>query len=300
MTDVKGRMAVGAAWMVLLKIVERGIGLASTVVLARLLLPADFGVVAMATSIIAILELFGALGLDWALIQRPDATPANYNAAWTFSAIFGVSCAIALLCVAAPAATFYGEPRLVPVMQVLAGMMAIGGFQNIGIVAFRRDLEFDREFRFLLAKKIATVVVTILLAFTLRSYWALVIGVTFGSAMSVALSYYVHPYRPRLSLHGLGELLRFSKWLLANNALLFLNARASDFVIGRLSGAGALGMYQIAYEISNLPTTELVAPINKATFPGYSRLAGDIVKLRDGFLNFTSMVALITLPAGWW
>jgi lipopolysaccharide exporter len=298
LSDINRKMAKGAAWMVSFKFMERGIGLASTLILARLLLPADFGLIAMAMAIIAALELLGAFSFDISLIQNPNAQRHHFDTAWTFNALFSLSCGVALVLLARPAALFYHEPRLESVMYLLAFGNAVQGFENIGTVAFRRDLRFDREFKFLLGKRLASFLVTMILAVWLRSYWALVFGQIAGKLAAVSLSYYVHSYRPRFSLAAKAELFHFSKWLMINNALLFLNSRIADFVIGKLAGAQALGLYSIAYEISNLPTTELVAPINRAAFPGYSRLAQEPDGLRSSFLNVISMIALFALPAG--
>lgn len=283
--------------MVLLKFIERGMGLLSTIVLARLLVPADFGLVAMAMSIIAVLELLGAFGFDWTLVQRSEATTDQFNTVWTFNVIFSLFCSAVLVLTAGFAAAFYFESRLQAIMYALALGTFVQGFENIGVVNFRRELQFNREFKFLLAKKLASVAITIPLAFAMTSYWALIIGVVFGKVVSVALSYRVHPYRPRLSLAAFGDLFHFSKWLFLNNIISFLNNRSADFVIGKMTGAQSLGLYSIAFEISNLPTTELVAPINRAAFPGYSRQADDLPKLRDSFMSVIAMIALFALPA---
>src|SRR5690606_13728600 len=102
---------------------------------------------------------------------------------------------------------------------------------------------------------------------------------------------------PRLSLAAAGEVLNFSKWLILNNAISFLRTRSPDFVIGRLAGSTALGMFTVAYEISTLPTTELVAPINRAVFPGYSRISNDLKLLRQSYLDVVGVIALFALPA---
>ena len=119
-----------------------------------------------------------------------------------------------------------------------------------------------------------------------------------GRLTATILSYTMHPYRPRLSLEAAGELFHFSKWLLFNNILIFFNNRGVDFVIGKVGGPQALGLYSVAYEISNLPTTELVFPISRAVFPGYAKLAGDLPKLRAAFIDVLSLIALVTVPAG--
>ena len=145
-------------------------------------------------------------------------------------------------------------------MHVLSlGWLAFG-LENIGTVAFRKDLELDKEFLFSLAKRAAVFVLAVPLALWLRNYWALVIGVVAGKFIAVAISFAAHPYRPRFSLKGARDLLSFSSWLLVNNILFFLNDRMSSFVIGRVSGARALGAYNLGYEISCMPTIELASP----------------------------------------
>lgn len=298
MRDVGRKMAAGVAWMVLFKLAERGLGFISTLILARLLVPADFGLVAMATAFVAMLELLSAFGFDIALIRRQDAGREHYDTAWTFSVVVGAALALVMLAISGAVAEFYREPAVQPLIWVLAVGSLVQGFENIGVVAFRKELAFDKEFRFQLAKKLAMFVVTVPLAFALRSYWALVVGIVAGRVASVLLSYRVHPYRPRFSLAAWSDLIHFSKWLLLNNALAFLRERTSDLVVGRLQGPRALGLYNVAYEISNLPTTELVMPINRAVFPAYARMSSDPSVLREGFLNVLGVIALLTVPAG--
>jgi O-antigen/teichoic acid export membrane protein len=86
--------------------------------------------------------------------------------------------------------------------------------------------------------------------------------------------------------------------MLVNNVLIFLSHRSTDLVIGRITGAPALGLYNIAYEISNLPTTELVFPISRAVFPGYAKMAASLEDLRQGFLDVLSVIVLFAVPAG--
>jgi O-antigen/teichoic acid export membrane protein len=297
MKDISQKMAAGAAWMVLFKLTERSIGLLSTLILARLLLPADFGLIAMAMSVIAILELLGSFGFDIVLIQKQRADRRHYDTAWTCNVMVGLGTAAILVALDRPAAIFFQEPRLEPVIAWLALGPCLQGFENIGVVAFRKDLQLDREFRFLLAKKVLGFAVTIPLAFILQNHWALVVGILTGRATGLAISYLVHPYRPRLSLAATHELFQFSKWLLLNNFLLFLNARSADLVVGKIAGPHSLGLYSIGSEISNLPTTELVAPINRAIFPGYAKMSGNPVVLRQGFLNVISVIAMFAIPA---
>lgn len=298
MSDLKKKVAKGAAWLVLFKLVERGIGFISTLFLARLLVPADFGLVAMATSILAALELLSSFSFDLALIQNQNAERRHYDTAWSFALIFGTVNALGMCAVASSAAAFFSEPRVEGLMYALALGPLIGGFDNVGVVAFQKELELHKEFWFGLTKKLVGFIVTILLAFVLHDYWALVAGIISTRLASLILSYRLHPYRPRFSLAAASELFHFSKWMLLNNLLIFLNNRGTDFIIGKLNGPRTLGLYSVSYEIANLPTSELVFPISRAVFPGYARLAGDPVQLRRAFLQVIGLVALLTIPAG--
>lgn len=290
-------MATGAAWMVLFKLLDRTLGLLSILVLARLLTPADFGIVAMASATIAVLELLGAFSLDLALIQNQNTTRKHYDTAWTFNILANIAIALLMLLIAAPSASFFREPRVEYVIYGLAAGVFVQGFENVGVVAFRKELMLNREFGFLLAKRLIGVITGVVLAIAFRSYWALVAGSVASQLAGVALSYVLHPFRPRLSLAARRELIHFSKWLFINNILFVGNHKAPDFIIGRLSGSTTLGIYNLGHEIANLPTTELAAPINRAVYPGYAAMARDPGALRTAFLGVASSVALIAIPA---
>lgn len=298
MSDLKRRMAQGAAWMVLFRFVDRGIGLIGTLILARLLVPGDFGLMAMAMTIIAALDLLGAYNFETALIQNRNAERSHYDTAFTLNLLLALLKALLMALLAHPAAVFYGEPRLEAVMLALAAASVLQGLENIGIVDFQKELQFDREFRLSLYRRLAGFVVTMVAAWWLGSYWALIIGITAMRAVGVALSFGMHPYRPRLTLQRWRELFGYTKWLLLNNVLIFLNNRGADFVIGRVSGSHALGLYSVSYELANLPTTELVHPIQRAMFPGYSQLADDPPRLRQTFLDVLGLIAILTVPIG--
>ncbi|MGE0436428.1 MAG: lipopolysaccharide biosynthesis protein [Steroidobacteraceae bacterium] len=291
-------MASGALWMILARLADRSIGLLSTLILARLLVPHDFGVVAMAMTFVALIEAFSALGLDTTLIQKQTKERTHWDTAWTFEILVCAAVALLLIAGSGPVASFFREPALERILPVLAiGSFAMG-FQNIGVVAFRSEMRFDREFRFILGKKLIGFAVTIPLAIILESYWALVIGQTAGRFGATALSYWVHPYRPRLSLAATRDLFGFSKWLLVISMISYLKERSSDWIIGRLAGPASLGAFNVSYDLASLPSSELAAPINRAVFPAYAKLAsqgGD--GLRTEYLSVIGMIVLIAVPA---
>lgn len=289
-------MAVGAAWMVATRFAIRGLGILNTLILARLLLPEDFGLVAMASAFYGLIEVFSQFSFDLALIRDQQAGREAYDTAWTFGVLRGLATALVMVAGADAAADFFKDPRLAGVIMVMAGVAVIDALRNVGTVDFRKELDGRREFHFLLGGKLTAMVVTIVLAFTWRDYRALVAGLAAGSVASTLLSYVMHPYRPRLSLARWRELFHFSKWLVVHNVLVYFGEHADAFVISRMAGARALGLYTLAFDIANLVVTELIAPIRRIVFPGYAKLAREPEALARGFLDTFSLVAMAAVP----
>jgi lipopolysaccharide exporter len=296
-SEVRRKMASGVVWMVLFKLTERSLGFISTLILVRLLSPADFGITAMAVSFIIMAETLTAFGFDVNLIQNQSATDEHYHTAWTCNVLLGLSITVGMLSAATGIAAFYKHPELFWVVCALALGPLITGFENIGVVAFRKDMRFRSEFAFQLSRKVVGFLVVVPLAYFMRSYWALVAGILASKLTGTTVSYLAHPFRPHFSLAKVRGLLGFSKWLLLTNILSFLKERMSDFVLGRLLGAAPLGVYNVSNEIASMPTTELSAPINRALLPGFARIAHDSESTRTAYSAAIGMLALVAVPA---
>lgn len=295
-STIHRRIVSGAGWMLAFRLGDRAIGLVSMVVLARLLTPRDFGLVALATSLLAVLELFGDLGLDLELIRNQKAGRQHYDTAWTLELLKGIAAAGLLAGLAAPAAAFFKDPRVEPIVYWLAVASVLTGCENIATVDFRKNLEFRREVTYLLVSRLVSTSVAILLAVAWREYWALVAGILAHRLTRLGLSYALLSFRPRLGLAAAGEIFRFSRWIVLRNVLLSSRRRAPAFVIGRLSGPAALALYDMAFELANLVTTEFRAPVRRALFPGYAKLGADRGLLRASFVETFAVLVLIGLP----
>jgi len=293
---MRAEMARGAAWMVAFRLFDRTVGVLSTTILARLLIPADFGLVAMAMSVIAIIELATSFSFEIALIQNPHPQREHYDTAWSLNVLLALGGATLTCVLAHAAASFYGDPRLVPIMFCIAGGWIVSGTENPGIANFRRRMDFAAEFRFMASKRVVMFLVSTSAAIVFRSYWALVFGMVTGRVVGTVLSYAMEPYRPRWSLARARELFSFSGWLLATNMAGVVLSRLPHFVVGRTFGAQSLGAYTVGWEIAQLAHTELVAPINRAMFPGYARLASEPEAFRRVCLEATAAILLVVLP----
>ena len=289
-------MAKGAAWSISARIVIRAIGLISTAILARLLVPEDFGLVALATVFIAGLEATTAFSFDVVLIANQQAGRRYYDTAFTLGLLRAALMALVVGLLASPASAFFDEPRLVEILYWLAFATFILGFENIALVDFRKHMNFGMDFAYLVGRKIGPFIVTVTLAFIWRDYWALVAGIVAGRFFEIAIGYMMRPYRPRLTLVKWRPVLSFSSWLMVRNLISFLHMRGDTFVIGKVVGAQALGVYSVAYEIASLATSELVTPVRRALMPGFSKLAADAGALRKSFLDSMALIWMVAMP----
>ena len=294
--SLRRRMARGAFWMMLQRIAVRTIGLVSTVILARLLVPGDFGIVALASGFQAVIESFAELGFDLALVQRQTSARADYDTTWTLNVVRGLAVAAILLTLADPAANFYGDARLAPLMRWLALAPFMAGLQNVGTVEFHRELRFDIEFRLAVWSKVGAFCVTVCLAAWRHDYWSLVAGILVGKAIATALSYFIHSYRPRLSLRGAWQFLHFSLWLSVNNLVTGIKSRLDTFIVGKFVGASLLGVYSVGYEISNLIASEVMWPMSRVIFSGFAKMSGKPEELARTLLDVLGILFLAATP----
>jgi lipopolysaccharide exporter len=288
----------GSVWMIAMRWGRRLIGLVSTVVLARLLTPQDFGIVAMAATVASLLEMLAWTGVDLALIRDSSATREHYDTAWSLKILQGFLVAVLIAGAAPLAAYWFDEPRVASAMLVLALRPIVEGFQNIGVVAFRKELDFGKEFRFGLYQKLISFAVVIVLAVTIGNYWVLIFGLLAEAVAGVAISYWMHPYRPRLSLVRLSDIWSFSKWLLLSRIGFFLNQNVDKFVVGVLSGTATMGSYHVAKEVATMFCNELVFPVRRALFPNLSALASSEQQFRRVTLQLIGIIGIMALPVG--
>ncbi|WP_270938642.1 oligosaccharide flippase family protein [Falsiroseomonas oryzae] len=292
------RTAMGAGWMFAWRMAARLLGLASTLIMVRLLSPEDFGLFSLAFAIIATLDNVLAVGVEAQVVRAHKTDRELYDNVFTIAVIRGVALSLAMLATAAPLAAFFEEPRLEAVIQVLSLMPLLAGFTNVGAMEFQRNLEFNRVFVMHLVPRLLHVPITLVLAAIIQSYWALIIGAVLARIFGVGITYVMHPFRPRLSLSLWRSLIGLSFWSWIIAVGLALRDRTATFAMGRMLGTRELGIYTVSYEIAALPASELANPIQQAAFPGMaaSLRSPDRDRITDAFLRIFSLTMLVCLP----
>ena len=289
-------VASGVAWMLALRMSLRALGLVSTVILARLLTPEDFGIVAIAMAIFALLHLVKDFGFDTVIIQMKEPKKEHYDTAWTFNLIFGLALALILVSLSGFIASLYATPGLEPLIWAVSGLFIIGGLESVGTLDFRKNMTFEKEFQLKILPKLIGIPFTLLIAYWLRSYWALTIGTIITQMSSLFVGYWMHSYRPKLELKAAGELFNFSKWLMANNFIYYVNNRSPELIIGKMLSPHAAGLFSVSTEIGMMVTTEFSAAVSRASYPGYAKVSGNLYDLKKLYLKVLSYNSFFLFP----
>lgn len=298
MSDIRGRLVKGSAWLSAARAVVNALSMLSTIVLARLLVPDDFGLVALATTMVAIVSSVTELSLSSALVRHASPTRSHFDAAWTLNALRGLVLG-ALFAASGPfVARIYQDPRLTAVMAALGVSVVLSGLPNPRSIMLQRELIFWQEFVLNVTQKVAAVIVSLAIAYYYRTYWALVIGTLVMQAMNVLVSYTILPFRPRLSLSHTRELMSFSGWLTAGQIVNTLNWRFDHLLVGKGLSIDALGHYSVGGNLAQIPTRESTAPLTKVIFPGFATIRDDNRRLATAYQRAQAFVTAVALPAG--
>lgn len=286
-------------WNAGMNVTGRALEIVALIFLAALLGPADFGLMGIALLTLSALSKFSEIGLDTAIIQQKDRNIDRYlNTALSLQAARGFLLAAVMFTLAPVIGSVFSEPRAVDVVRVLAITPIFTGLRNPGIIYFKKNLDFHKEFVYQLSGSSVQFAVSIVWALLAPSVWALVFGLVASNGIRLVLSYVLHDYRPFPAFNPeyVRELLGFGKWVTGSSILFFLYSEGDDALVGYLLSATALGFYQTAYRLSNAPATEISQVISGVVFPAFSSLQEDMAKLREAYFRTLQLTMFISTP----
>ncbi len=290
------RVMAGAAFMMAGRLAIRCLSIVSTLVLARLLMPEDFGLVAMALAAFAIADAVTNTGYATLLIRTPDIARGHYDTAWTLNLLRSLLLALAVAGTAGWQAGLLGDARIEAVLLAVALGVAIDGVMSIGLVRLQRELRFDRFAAYQVATRVLNFGCTLVLAVLWQSYWAIIIGTLVAKAMCVPLGYAMAPHRPRLSLWNWRYFLGFSGWGTVFNLAMVLEMQGASLIIGRLLGLPVLGQYNLAQQVATVPVSEIAAPTRAPLLAGYAALGKDREALGRSYLDSQAFLFAVICP----
>ena len=296
--DVRSSAVRGLRWTAVKEWVQQGTSVVVLLVLARLLSPADFGTVAIAGSIAAILSALQRQGFATALVQRDQCDPLHLDSAyWATLAISAILAAVLLM--AAPSiARLYGEPVLASILYVSGAILIVQALASVHGAILQRTLQFRRLAFIGVASALVSAAVAV--AFALAGYglWSMVFQQVAGTVISAAMLWRLSSWRPRarFSLTHLRELWHFGIYVLGSNLVLEIGKRIDALLLGYLLNTSAVGLYSVGRRVVEMIIAVLMKALGSVTFPTFSRIQNDPIRLAGAVLSTIRMVGFIAFP----
>ena len=268
----KTRFLAGILWSVFSRWTAKGLGMINIIILARLLSPEDFGIVAMASIVINMLDSATQTGVHLYFFRSKDDNPRLLHSVWTLTFIQSASIALIMVLIAPWVAVFYEQQVLIDVLYCLALAKLLSSFNSIGMIIAQKQLNFKLDFNFTFAVRLAYLFATVAFAYWLQNFWAIIFGKLFSAAFGMVLGYVMHPYRPKFDFYQWRDLLQFSKSTIPLSMGRFINNQADVVVMGKVASADYLGKYHMASNLAAMFTKELLIPVIRGLIPNLAAL----------------------------
>ena len=295
---LRQRMLQAGGWVASGFVLDKLIAAGQLVILARLLTPADFGLMAASAVVLLALLTLSEVGIEQSLITRREVNDTDLAVAWTLSVGRALVLAVCVLIFADAIASFFRMPELALLLRVHSLALLIQGAQSPALAILLRNLDLGRRVRLDLVRRVIEALATIGLAWWLRSVWALLWGQFIGFTVGCLLSYWMVPCKPRLSLDrvSLAQFVQYGKHFNLAMILIFGVTCGGEFVVGRMLGSESLGIYQIALAIPILIGIRAPFIMNKVTFPAYAMLERDRAGTIRVFALQVGVLGLVLVP----
>ncbi len=290
--------ARGVIWTTLASLANRLSGMLLFLILARLLLPAEFGILAAAQVFVALARALADAGLARTLVQRSQLRAAHLDSALLVTGALGALLSVAMFVSAPLIARIYELPDLKPVLMALAVMPVVAGLISVPESILRRQLRFRSVAARTVVAAVLSDIIGIVLALLGAGVWALVAQTISSAVIAAVVLWSSVRWRPGAAWEraAIAELLGFGSHVLGISLLGFLNRRAGELIIGITLGPVALGFFSVGMRILTLSLDILVANFGKVAVPVFSRVADDGQRLARAYLRVTEVTTLVAFP----
>ena len=298
MSALINKVVSGVKWSAVSQVGRQATQLFTTIILARLLSPSDFGLVGMALVVTGFINIFKDLGTSAAIIQQKDLSEKLLPSIFWVNVGFGLTATFLLFLLAPLGGILYQEPGVVAVLRVLSPSFLISGMGILHQALLERSLAFDSLAKLEVTSAIAGAVVGIVLALLNFGVWSLVFQVLTSVFASTLLLWMSSPWRPQWVFHWkeVGAVSRFSLNLTGFSIFNYFSRNADYLLIGRFLGAQELGYYTLAYRILLFPIQNISAVIGRVLYPVLSAFQDDNSRFASAYLKVIRSIGLVTFP----
>jgi len=297
--DLKQKTIENTFIVFIVTFINRGLNIITKILLARLLFPEDFGLIAIAMIIINAIALFREMGIESALVYRKDQIKEAADTAFIMLPFIGISLYTTAFLLAPYAAEFYNESAIDEIIKISGITLILTSFSSIPITLFAKNLNFKKRMTPEVVSNISYSIITVFLALQGFRVWSLVYGGLAAGFIGLVTVWAITPYRPSLRFDKklAMEMITYGKYVLGAQIVIFILINIDNAVIGKILDIRALGYYAMAYSIANLPATNITHILGKILFPTYSKLQDDKKKFSMLFLKVVEYVSFLTVPA---
>jgi len=295
---LKGKAMRGAGISIFASTLSFFVHILSTVILARLLTPTDFGLIAMVTAFSLLLQNFGVNGFSEAIIQKENINHQTISTLFWVNAFLSAALTFIFMLLAPVLAWFYKSPPLTTITVFIAFSIIAAGMTTIHMAILRRNMQFYLASGISIIAMLVSITTTIVLAWLGWGYWALVANTVLHPLTTAVCGWLFCRWRPGKpgSLKALREILIFALHTYGNFTLNYFSRNIDKLLIGWQYGAQSLGYYKKAYDLFALPAGQLIVPIHNVALAALSRLTDDPDKYSHYYLNTLSIIAFIGMP----
>lgn len=283
--------------LLIIRLIQRSIGLISTLILARVLTPNDFGIVAISVLIVHFCDALSATGSQQYIVQKVDVDSEDVNSAWTIDIIMKSILWMILIFTVPYISAWYGRPEIENALYVSSFVLLIGAFKSPGLMLLRRALSYKPIFRISILQKLLSFSVVMVFVYFDPSYWALIVGDLVSTLTLTIGSYFIHTFKPKISLSKIKEQWAFSQWVLLKGGIGFVRAESDTILVSKYFSSEALGVYHMARHLSIMPSTEIIGPAIEPLIASFARVKKEPKKLAYQFTLSLLVIVLLITPA---
>ena len=290
---------IGVSWVSSFRFTSRIIATGRSILLARILTPAQFGVFGIASIILSFLEILTETGVNIFLIQEKGNIDRFVNSAWIISIIRGIIICLIILLTSPLMVNFFDMPDLYRFLFLISLVPLVRGFINPSIVKYQKNLQFQKEFYLRMGIYVFDSIISIFLAMVLRDASGFVWGLIAGAILEVILSFILFRPRPsmRFKFNLIKQIINRGKWVTAYGIFNYIAQQGDNIIVAKLLGANPVGIYQMGYRLSTMPISEISDVVNKVVFPVYSKISHEKERLIRAFKRtvFTVSIPVVSL-----
>lgn len=271
MPPISSKLINSSISLLVIRLFQRSMGVVSMLILARILVPEDFGVIAVTSIVLLLADALASVGNHQYIIQKQHVETHDLNTAWTLDIALKGTLWLLIELAAPLFSQYFEDPRLTDTIRVAAFALLIGSLSNPGVILFKRNLEYNKLIKLSVFSKLIGFVVTVGMAITLRSYWAMIAGNLAISISNAVGSYVIHNFRPSLSFSRFQEQWSFSRWMLLESILGYSRTQIDKVLVAKIFGITDVGVYHVTKQITEMPGTDVISPALEPLLSAFSK-----------------------------